>query len=355
MKKLSLFLIALLSICVSCSSSRNIAQTTDIVLEQYLPAGHEPVVIAYWMGRGPLPDPAYVTIFNYAFGHVNNTFDGIRISGEDKLTALSNLKKQKPGLKVVLSIGGWGSGRFSEMAADDNNRRSFVADCKRVMDQFNLDGIDLDWEYPTQTAGGKISASPDDIGNFTKLMSEIREIIGKDKLLTFASVYSAKYVDFKAIEPIVDFVNIMTYDMGMPPVSHHNALFPSDLTRTGASCEESVNAHIEAGIPPHKLVLGMPFYPKTPSGTAPRFWEIRSQREFAEQWDDVAKVPYLTRRNPETNASEFAVTYENPRSAALKCEWLKERGLRGAMYWEYSQDDYLGTLQKTVYTRVMGN
>jgi len=309
---------------------------------QALPEGSEPVVIAYTM-RGPLPDPTYVTHFNYAFGHVNDTFDGIRINSEARLMEVSNLKKQKPALKVVLSIGGWGSGRFSEMAADDKYRKSFVADCKRVVDQFNLDGIDLDWEYPSQTAGGRISASPDDVAHFTVLIREIREIIGKDKLLTFASVSTAQYVDFRAVEPYVNFINIMTYDMGMPPY-HHSALYPSERSRL--SCEESVNAHIEAGIPPHKIVLGIPFYGKGSANV--RFWQVRNQTEFREQWDDVAKAPYLTNAD-----GEFVYTYENPRSIVLKCDFLKQRGLLGAMYWEYSQDDYLGTMQKTVYEGVM--
>ena len=335
MKKTHLFLIALTFLVTACSSNAT---------KQYAPGGQKPVVIAY-VFRGPIPDPTYVTHFNYAFGHVNDSFDGIRISSEERLMDISNLKKQKPDLKVVLSIGGWGSGRFSEMAADPNYRKSFVADCKRVVEQFNLDGIDLDWEYPSQTAGGRISASPDDIDNFTTLMREIREILGNDKLLTFASVMTAQYVDFKAVEPYINFVNIMTYDMGNPPNYHHAALYPSERTRF--SCEESVNAHIAAGIPPHKLVLGIPFYGKG-TGQFPRFWQVRDQSEFREQWDDVAKVPYLT-----NSAGEFVYTYENPRSIVLKCEFLKARGLLGAMYWEYSQDDYLGTMQKTVYNGVM--
>jgi len=335
MKKFYLFLIVPLFLG-ACSSNAT---------KQYAPGGQKPVVIAY-VFRGPIPDPTYVTHFNYAFGHVNDSFDGIRINSEARLMDISNLKKQKPDLKVVLSIGGWGSGRFSEMAADPNYRKSFVADCKRVVEQFNLDGIDLDWEYPSQTAGGRISASPDDIDNFTTLKREIREILGNGKLLTFASVMTAQYVDFKAVEPYVDFVNIMTYDMGNPPNYHHAALYPSERTRF--SCEESVDAHIAAGIPPHKLVLGIPFYGKG-TGQFPRFWQIRDQSEFREQWDDVAKVPYLTNSD-----GEFVHTYENPRSIVLKCEFLKERGLLGAMYWEYSQDDYLGTMQKTVYNGVMG-
>ena len=346
MRKPYLFFIALLFLGAACSSNAT---------KQYAPKGQKPIVGAY-VFRGPIPDPTYVTHIFYAFGHVNDSFDGIRLNSDERLMDISNLKKQKPDLKVILSIGGWGSGRFSEMAADPNYRKAFVADCKRVVEQFNLDGIDMDWEYPSQTAGGRISASPDDIDNFTILMREIREILGRDKLLSFASVMTARYVDFAAVEPYVDFVNIMTYDMGNPPNYHHNALFPSKYTRF--SCQESVDAHIAAGIPVHKLVLGVPFYGKGASGeqgvTYPRFWEVRNQREFTEQWDDDAKVPYLTKRNPETREDVFVYTYENPRSIVLKMEYLKQRGMLGAMYWEYSQDDYLGTMQKTVYEGVMG-
>ena len=82
------------------------------------------VVIAYVTSWSSIiPDPACLTHINYAFGHVSNTFDGININNEDRLKQMVELKKQKPSLKVLLSIGGWGSGRFSEMAADENFRR----------------------------------------------------------------------------------------------------------------------------------------------------------------------------------------------------------------------------------------
>ena len=323
------------------------------------PQQPEPIIIAYAMNRGDVPDPTHITHINYAFGHVNETFNGIMINrptnpnannnnevretSEDRLRAIVALKKQKPDLKVVLSIGGWGSGRFSEMAADETNRKAFVADCKRVVDEFNLDGIDMDWEYPTSSSSG-ISSSPEDTDNFTLLMREIREILGKDKLLTFASAANARYVDFKAVEPYVDFINIMTYDMGMPPY-HHSGLYPSEKTRR--SGEESVDLHIAAGIPPNKLTLGIPFYGKG----EPRIniHDIASHSdEYTEQWDDVAKVPYLTNKD-----GEFVYTYENVRSIALKCEFLKQRGLLGAMYWQYSGDDEAGTFRKTVYDGVM--
>lgn len=70
------------------------------------------------------------------------------------------------------------------------------------------------------------------------MMKELRKAIGKKKLLTLASVASGKYIDFAAIEPYIDFVNIMTYDVANPPY-HHAPLFRSDLTR-GTSCDEAV-------------------------------------------------------------------------------------------------------------------
>jgi chitinase len=99
-----------------------------------------------------MPDPAYVTHINYAFGHVNDTFDGIRIDNENRLKSLAGLKKTAPKLKIMLSVGGWGSGRFSEMAATAENRKKFARDCLRVVNEFKLDGIDIDWEYPTSNA-----------------------------------------------------------------------------------------------------------------------------------------------------------------------------------------------------------
>ena len=80
------------------------------------------------------------------------------------------------------------------MAADSQKRHSFANDCQRVVKQFNLDGIDIDWEYPTSNAAG-ISASPEDTNNYTLLMRDIRKAIGNKQLLTLASVFNGNYID----------------------------------------------------------------------------------------------------------------------------------------------------------------
>ena len=342
--KISYFLFAVLlfNVCSSCVTKRE--KTFD------------PIVLAYVTSRGPnLPDPSHITHINYAFGGVNNTFNGIRISNESRLKAISELKQQKPTLKVLLAVGGWGAGRFSEMAACDTNRLAFAADCKRVIEQFNLDGIDLDWEYPSSSMSG-ISSTPEDTENFTLLMRDIRAEIGNDKLLTFASAANAKYVDFKAVEPYVDFVNIMTYDIAHPPY-HQAGLYRSEFTRD-LSCEESVSLHVEAGMPVHKLTLGIPFYGRHGNprergqDNAVIYRDIvdnwLTNPEYIQKWDDDAKAPYLT-----NTEGKFILTYDDPRSIINKCEFIHKKGMLGAMYWQYDQDDTNSTLREAIYNEIM--
>ena len=143
------------------------------------------------------------------------------------------------------------------MTSDETKRKAFAIDCRKVVDSFELDGIDIDWEYPTNSDAG-ISSSSIDTDNFTLLMRDIRKAIGKEKLLTFASVASARYVDFKSVNSYIDFVNIMTYDMATPPF-HHAPLYQSPLVKQ-FSVLEAVEAHISKGISSEKLTLGIPFY-----------------------------------------------------------------------------------------------
>ena len=296
-----------------------------------------------------MPDPQYMTHINYAFGHVNESFNGVKIDNEERLRQIVDLRKQKPELKVLLSIGGWGSGRFSEMAANDEYRRAFAADCDRVVKEFALDGIDIDWEYPTSSMAN-ISSSPDDTENFTLLMQDIRAAIGNEKELTLATVASARYIDFKAILPSVDFVNIMAYDMASAP-KHHSALYPSghsgDITSDGA-----VTAHLKAGVPPSKLVMGMPFYGRGGDGY-PSFQDYNkvgnTDTQYTEKWDEVAQVPYLADKN-----DTLVFGFENPRSLAIKCQYILDKDLLGGMYWDYSGDNEQGDLRRTVAENLLG-
>lgn len=343
MKKIKMMMAAALGVLVSCGSVKS--------GEEAIAASRESkVVVAYVTSWSEvMPDPQYMTHINYAFGHVNESFNGVKIDNEERLRQIVDLRKQKPELKVLLSIGGWGSGRFSEMAANDEYRRAFAADCDRVVKEFALDGIDIDWEYPTSSMAN-ISSSPDDTENFTLLMQDIRAAIGNEKELTLATVASARYIDFKAILPFVDFVNIMAYDMASAP-KHHSALYPSghsgDITSDGA-----VTAHLKAGVPPSKLVMGMPFYGRGGDGY-PSFQDYNkvgnTDTQYTEKWDEVAQVPYLADKN-----DTLVFGFENPRSLAIKCQYILDKDLLGGMYWDYSGDNEQGDLRRTVAENLLG-
>ena len=343
MKKIKMMMAAALGVLVSCGSVKS--------GEEAIAASRESkVVVAYVTSWSEvMPDPQYMTHINYAFGHVNESFNGVKIDNEERLRQIVDLREQRPELKVLLSIGGWGSGRFSEMAANDEYRRAFAADCDRVVKEFALDGIDIDWEYPTSSMAN-ISSSPDDTENFTLLMQDIRAAIGNEKELTLATVASARYIDFKAILPSVDFVNIMAYDMASAP-KHHSALYPSghsgDITSDGA-----VTAHLKAGVPPSKLVMGMPFYGRGGDGY-PSFQDYNkvgnTDTQYTEKWDEVAQVPYLADKN-----DTLVFGCENPRSLAIKCQYILDKDLLGGMYWDYSGDNEQGDLRRTVAENLLG-
>ena len=111
MKRMKLMILTALAVLLSCSSKAG---------ELRMASSDTKVIVAYVTSWSSImPDPQYMTHINYAFGHVSETFNGVGIDNENRLRGIVALKAQKPELKIMLSIGGWGSGRFCEMAAYD--------------------------------------------------------------------------------------------------------------------------------------------------------------------------------------------------------------------------------------------
>ncbi|MCR5130461.1 MAG: glycoside hydrolase family 18 protein [Prevotella sp.] len=296
----------------------------------------QPIVVAYiasW-GSQRMPDPTLMTHINYAFGKVTDTFDGMTIQNTDFLRKVMKLKEQNPKLKIILSIGGWTAGNFSEMAANPDFRMGFARDCKKAVDEYGLDGIDIDWEYPTSNEAG-ISCSPDDTDNFTLLMRDLRQVLGKKTLLTIATIADAKFIDFKACMKYLDFVNIMAYDVANPPY-HHTTLYRSSLSGR-ITVDEAVKAHIKAGVPRNRLTLGMPLYGRGAGSNKVLGSFVKTGEtggKYQRKWDDVGKVPYLA-----GDDGKLVLAYDSPVSLAYKCEYIKEMGLLGGMYWECTEDN----------------
>ena len=309
----------------------------------------ETVVVGYavyW--EDSMPDPSLVTHINYAFAHIKGDFETLDIKSPTRLSKIAALKKTKPSLKVLLSVGGWEAANFSEMAADETHRKNFCKNCLNAVTKYDLDGIDIDWEYPTSSMAG-ISSSPSDTKNFTLLMKDLREVLGRDRLLTMASASNARYVNFADAVQYMNFVNVMTYDMGDPP-EHNGALYNSSLA--SENCNESVAKHVSKGVPTSKIVLGIPFYGHGDGKAFDDYVDYKdikiNESKYTIQWDDHAMVPYVT-----DAAGKMVLTYDNARSVDLKAEYVIQKSLAGAMYWNIEADDASFTLANAVAARLI--
>ena len=312
------------------------------------------IIVGYaYADSGPLPDPSLVTHINFSFAKIQDDFETlyIREKKANRLKQIVGLKAQNPSLKVMLSVGGWGAGNFSEMAADETHRKNFCNNCLKAVNDYKLDGIDIDWEYPT-SSDAEISSSPNDTRNFTLLLKDLRETLGNDKLITMASEASAHYIDWASALPYLDFVNIMSYDMGKPPY-HNAALYPSSKTKM--SCDEAVAKHYAKGVPYNKMTLGMAFFGRVDrkilTGDELDYNEIiqLSPDKYVKCWDDDAKVPYLNDKITGT----MVLSYDDETSIGLKADYIKEKGLLGGMYWDIEADDANWTLGKAVASRLL--
>ena len=329
--------------------------------EEFL--GQKPMIIAYYTeNSSALPDPSCLTHINYAHGRFvdKETGDGgIWIEKPELLEKVIALKQQKPSLKVLLMIGGWGdkADGFSMMARDARKRTLFCQSCKEHIDNYGLDGIDIDWEYPT-AGPSENGRHPDDTRNFNLVLKELRETIGNTKIISYASSASADYVDWKTAMLYMDYVNVMTYDMGDPP--YHNApLYYSAAITRKRSVDQSITQHFATGVPLNRQVMGVPFYGH---GTDPykddvKFNEMagifsssKYEGKNIRKWDAVAKVPYLV-----DEAGTFLLGYDDQESVTYKGQYVVQKNLLGAMFWEYRHDDSQGTLRKALCKAIYGS
>ena len=338
--------------------------------------GQTPIVLAYFTEyTETLPEVSLLTHINYAHGRFANpkTGDGGIVITESKKAPIKDvmaLKSKNPRLKVCLMIGGWGghADGFSMMARDPEKRTAFCQSVKSLLDKHQLDGVDIDWEYPTQSADNETGCDPSDTQNFNLVLKELRETLGTGKIISFASSSSAKYVDWKTAMLYLDYVNVMTYDMGAAPNGHNSPLHKS-AKFNHRSWDESVQAHLEGGVPKNRMVMGIPFYGKAEKNPADgtkifdysvRYYEIPDilnkglykgkalARPVTRVWEATSMVPYL-----QDAAGKNVLSYDDPESVGLKGAYVVGNGHLGAMFWEYRCDTedhaLLRALVKAIY------
>ena len=337
----------------------------------------KPFIAAYLFDRGAEPvnpgaapgvSPADAKILdriNWAFGLcVNGVVSG---SHWVNVGQLNTLKAENPHLKTILSVGGWGSGGYSNALLNPQGREKFAQSAIELMLKHDFDGVDLDWEYPTIDDAG-IDARPEDKWNFTKMMWLLRSkmdaltiVTGRKYHLSMAvgcgSERYAHIMELAELGTFLDEINLMSYDMrqGTSEITgHHTNLFNNPEDSRPASAKYAIDLFVEHGVPADKLVVGAAFYGRGWTGVQgggtglhakSSKWEYRAhggyaalndpawQKEngFVRYWDDVAKAPYLF------NGDVF-ISYDDTESVAEKIKFCTQRGLKGLMYWEYGGD-----------------
>jgi len=336
------------------------------------PSSQKKIIVGYVPGfRGILDrlsiDANKLTHINYAFIDVQDSMAWLTNIETDTVNfrILNKLKKVNPDLKILISIGGWSwSGNFSDAVLTASSRKKFAKTSVGIVANNDLDGVDIDWEYPGQRGDNNVFR-PEDKQNYTLMFKEIRKELdelskktGKYYELTTAVGASYSYIEHTEMgkaAKYLDYVNLMTYDFytSGDSAGHHSNLYPPEDYEKDASAHKTFNLFVKAGVPVEKLVMGLPFYGRS--------WIMKSadkhginmpvegrargggytyikdslvdKKGLVRYWDENAKAPYLF--NAETNQ---LIVYDDEESVKLKCEYVIENNMGGMMFWQYASD-----------------
>ena len=241
------------------------------------------VIIGYVGGYRGLFDstmvnPNKLTHINYAFVDVrgNRACLGKIKTDTVNFRNLLKLKKINPDLKILISIGGWGGSKnFSDAVLTDTAREGFAASAVAIVKKYNLDGVDIDWEYPNDIGAGNVFR-PEDKHNFTLMFEKLRLHLdtlqkqsGRKMLLTAAVGGFSRFIKLTEMgqaSKYLDYVSLMTYDFAQDSlhiVLHHTNLYASKGYQTLCSADMAVRDFEAAGVPADKLVVGVAFYGHT--------------------------------------------------------------------------------------------
>jgi chitinase len=334
---------------------------------------------------------------------------------------LRKLKAAHPGLKLLISVGGWTlSTYFSDVAATQAAREKFARSCIDTFIRGDLpsggwptqaggpgaaaglfSGIDIDWEYPVCCGNFGNHNRPEDRHNATLLFQEFRKQLDRlgrqtDKryLLTAAlpagNVRSSGSFELPEVAKPLDWINLLTYDFHGPWDTWTDFNSPFGLDAAGLTPPDlepfwntvgTVEYYLSKRVPAGKLVVGIPFYarqyirvpnvnrglyqPFDNTGLDPNTlqWDVtptptyhdlvdvarivtagksaKGLGGYARYWNERAGEPWLY--NPASarfgQTVGVFISYDDPRSVAERARYVEARNLRGAMFWEVSQDD----------------
>lgn len=290
-------------------------------------------------------------------------------------------------LKTMVSIGGWNdSEHFSTIAGTPSKRNTLITDVLTAIEYWNLDGIEIDWKYPVR--GGAKPGNRSDRANFVLLLTELRQSFDaygrgkglKDRLLLSITGSSGVWMikdsyDFEGILPVIDWINVLTYDYFGPWKSKWGAnTGPNAPLYSSAPISSLKDMNIDSTLEKYyclvnsssKLVMSIPFYghywnnvgdpldttdthfrDAHPVGGFVTYKNIKNKWllniDFKQLWHNKSYTPYLW-----SESQRVFLSYENKESIQHKVRYAVDHRLGGVSIWALDFDDTDNELLNTI-------
>ena len=263
----------------------------------------------------PLADLTHII---FGFVSVNDESVVPTITEEDAsaLERLSGYVKAHPSVKLMVSLNGNG---FCYVCRTAQRRRDFVQNLKPIVEKYGITGVDVDWEYPRRNTNGYKHCAHDP-ADYAALMEALREEFGGDFALSVAlsgSVTFMNDLNNRRMAKTLDFVNVMTYDLGL---TNH-----CGYTETATAM---FNAYL-AGYRKEQLNLGLPFYERCKDK---EFDYI----EFDELTEMIARGDIEVKKTREYCYAKYEghrLSFDTREYLMRKVEIVKKRGYGGVFCW----------------------
>jgi chitinase len=256
-----------------------------------------------------------------------------------------NAAAHAAGIKIVVSLGGYGNcAGFPGTASSAENRARFVGQLIDFCKTRAYDGVDLDWEFVSNEA---------EKADFVLLVEALAAALKAQSppLALTAAVpcdsYHGRWIDYERLADDFDFLGFMTYDYHGAWSDHsgHNAPLEQPSGDACGSVDGTFAYARSRGVPLDKLLVGLAFFGRSfdcgamgRPFTTSRGWDYAQvtdlpSSDWTRVWDDEAQVPYLRRLD-----GGLVISYDDPSSIGLKCQYVKDRAAAGVIVWELSSD-----------------
>ena len=355
------------------------AMTAQIIKRTYEAIPKQKVVAYYHLqaSLGSDYETEYIDVFNL---HPTNVKNGPGSEAPfsmsfnyNSISSLKNRLRQKnPDAKFIFTVANGSLSVFESWLFSYSNCESFAYYFAKAVEDYDFDGVDIDYEFPTNTALRE---------NFVKFIMYLREDLdelsaktGKTYTISLAvpaGQWAFSLFDICGLEPYVDWFNIMNYDLycgSSHKFAHHHAPPYDNAVIAGGSVCSDIALYKENGIPASKIVPGCGMYSRRFNNVEPgengdglyQYGEIddsnihysellgyyykneatgkyEGKNGFTYYWDDNAKAPYLY--NAE---SKQLLTFDNEESVSYKTELIKSGLCGGIMVFDYCTCDGVG-------------